>query len=90
MLQPTIEQKTGSLSQLLGFYVISLVAVSACGGWRGGGEGRREQGGGDCGGMRESSSVSVSDASLVLLGGLLVCWCPAAARRACQDGKTIN
>ena len=78
MLQPTMEQKAGSLSQRLGSYVVSLVVVSSCGGWRGGGEGQRGRGGGDWGGIRESSSVSLSDASLALSGGLLVCWwgCP--------------
>ena len=39
------------------------------------------------GGVCESLSVSLSDASLALSEGLLVCWCPAAARRDCQDGR---
>ncbi len=85
ILHPTMEQKTGSLSHRFGSYAVSLVAVSAEGGWCGGGGGRRGRGGGDCGGTCVSSSVLSLNVLPSLLWGSLVGQRPAAARRACQD-----
>ena len=87
ILHPTMEQKAGSLSHCFGSYAVSLVSFSAEGGWCGGDGGRRGHGGGDCGGTCESSSVSFSDVSSSLSWESLVGRCPAAAQRACQDGR---
>ena len=87
ILRPTMEQKAGSLSHCFGLYAVSLVAFSAEGGWCGRDGGWRGHGGGDCGGTCVSSSVLSSNVLTLLSWGSLVGWCPAAARRACQDGR---
>ena len=63
MLWPTMEQKLGSRSQILGLYAVSVVGRYCD---------ARGLGGGGCGGALGGSSVSsVGVSSLLLLGVLL-------------------
>ena len=79
MLWPTMEQKLGSCSQVLGSY--EAFAVGGYCGVRGLGGGG---GGGTLGG---SSSLSVGISSLLLPVTLLVGEFPVVLRWACQDGR---
>ena len=79
MLRPTMEQKLGSCSQVLGSY-----EASAVGGYC---DVRGLGGGGGGGTLGGSWSLSMGISSLLLPGTLLVGELPVVLRRACQDGR---